>query len=346
MPDKGLLTRLYGRYVEESITRHVGGRLTGPDRPKSIAVGYDEVGLQSDVRLERHPQGYRIVFQQGASPYFVRSKRLDLEAYLFWFHHCPPTVAYMTVNATDGDMPSDACFTPSGVAGRIVPIPDPHFFRDRGFDVWRALGAKADPWTSRSDTLVWRGGGNGFGRLSFDRADERDPTIMQRWRMVMTLFDQPGCDVRLSHFCQAWASWTAVAKQRGYLAEHIAEESWLHRKYAIDIDGFSNTWSNLLVRMLLGCCVIKVASAFGFEQWYYPRMRPFEHFVPVKADLTDLVEKIDWVRSNQREAQRIAEEGRRFAEKLDFQAGLADAVSLITANWSRPTVRGHTSGVP
>ena len=36
---------------------------------------------------------------------------------------------------------------------------------------------------------------------------------------------------------------------------------------------------------------MKVESSHGFEMHYYERLKPFEHYIPVKADLSDLHEQ-------------------------------------------------------
>merc|ERR1719498_1884193 len=40
---------------------------------------------------------------------------------------------------------------------------------------------------------------------------------------------------------------------------------------------------------------------------------PYKHFVPVKSDLSDLKTKIDWLRHNTREAEKISENAQIFA---------------------------------
>ena len=44
------------------------------------------------------------------------------------------------------------------------------------------------------------------------------------------------------------------------------------------------------------------------EFWEY-ELEPFTHYVPVNADLSDLVEKIEWARENDEEARAIAQNG-------------------------------------
>ena len=109
----------------------------------------------------------------------------------------------------------------------------------------------------------------------------------------------------------------------------IAEMNWIGDKYAIDVDGHSNTWSNFLIRLHFGCCVLKVDSQFGYRQWYYDRIGPWEHFVPVRADMADLAEKVAWVRSHDREARDIAMRGQAFARSMTFDGESELAIETI-----------------
>ena len=115
----------------------------------------------------------------------------------------------------------------------------------------------------------------------------------------------------------------------GLMGERIPETDWINDKLALDIDGTTNTWTNLLARMHLGCCVIKVDSQHGFRQWYYDRIRPWEHFVPVRSDMSDLIEKIEWARSHDSEARQIAENGQAFARTMTLESETPYAVAAI-----------------
>jgi Glycosyl transferase family 90 len=105
---------------------------------------------------------------------------------------------------------------------------------------------------------------------------------------------------------------------------------WYGFKFAIDIDGNSNAWSNFLTRLMMGCCVLKVASAAGYRQWYYGDIQPWTHYVPVKADLSDLHEVIGWCRDNPAECRKIAAQGQAFAMDRQFEAEMASARERIS----------------
>jgi Glycosyl transferase family 90 len=117
----------------------------------------------------------------------------------------------------------------------------------------------------------------------------------------------------------------------GILGDYIAPITWCGLKFAIDIDGNTNAWSNFFTRLLMGCCVLKVASAAGYRQWYYGDIEPWIHYVPVKADLSDICERIAWCRSNHAGARRIAAAGQEFATARDFDNEIAAAARRVGA---------------
>ena len=77
--------------------------------------------------------------------------------------------------------------------------------------------------------------------------------------------------------------------------------------------------------------MLKVASQLGYRQWYYDRIKPWEHFVPVQGDMTDLAEKVDWVRNHDREAEEIARRGQSLARSMTLEGETAEAVRIITS---------------
>jgi hypothetical protein len=111
---------------------------------------------------------------------------------------------------------------------------------------------------------------------------------------------------------------------------------WGRYKFAPDVGGRINAWSNLFVRRLLGCCVLKVRSQRGFRQWYYNNLVPWRHYVPVRDDMADLVEKIEWCRSHDGECAEIARAGSAFAHAMSVDGEIAEAASRLEAACGRP----------
>lgn len=301
-----------------------------------VQVRYSAAGGPAwDVVIERRGQGFTLVLDGANKANFGRSMRYMTCPFAYWMSLCPPEVKRICVNASDGEQYSQARFAASVRFPQHIGLPDPHFFQNNGFLADQVAGQAAPGWDDRSDDVVWRGGTNGCGWISLAPEDVDNPAVVQRVRMVQRLKGLKGVDARLVDMPWALTQTRPVARRDGLLGDPLPSPSWLGRKFAIDIDGHTNTWSNLLVRMLHGCCVLKVQSQFGFTQWYYDELRPFEHYVPVAADMSDFAERIDWVRSHDREARAIAERGQALARGLSFASQAQRAAAIIEDNWDR-----------
>jgi hypothetical protein len=102
-------------------------------------------------------------------------------------------------------------------------------------------------------------------------------------------------------------------------------------KYQIDIDGNTNSWPGLFKKLLSASPVLKVASPQDYRQWYYDRLRPWVNHVPVESDMSDLPEKVRWLRSHDSVARRIGQCGRELALSLDWETELQRTVPTIAA---------------
>lgn len=239
----------------------------------------------------------------------------------------------MTVMVGDGQFPGTHRFSPSPFLPQVVAIPDPYLFRFHGYRAADAQYAAAPDWDDREDRLVWRGAPNGVGTFGWDPALLDIPTLMQRNRMVLTCRGSAidaGFVFPQHHPLRGYEG---AARAGGIMADPIPSERWAGMRYALDIDGHSTTWNNFPVRLKQGCCVLKVDSQVGFRQWYYPRLRPWEHYVPVRADLGDLIEVHDWLRTNPARAREIAAAGRAEAARITLEREWAEGARLIAEHW-------------
>jgi hypothetical protein len=53
-----------------------------------------------------------------------------------------------------------------------------------------------------------------------------------------------------------------------------------------------------------------------FEEYFNDWLRPFEHYIPVLPDLSDLLEQLEWAMSHDDEARLIQERGREISQRL------------------------------
>lgn len=66
-------------------------------------------------------------------------------------------------------------------------------------------------------------------------------------------------------------------------------------KYQINIDGTVAAYR--LPYLLAGDSLVLKQDSIYYEH-FYNELRPWEHYIPVRADLSDLLEKIQWAREH------------------------------------------------
>jgi hypothetical protein len=312
------LRELLPHLIKRKLRLTVGERISR--MPRVRFVHSDGIPYTADCIIRREGGGYTFLLPYQST---VRTTGMVVDygsAYLWWLTNCPDAVTEMTVTVSDGNYASRARFAPSSNRDDIVAIPDPYFCNTGGFAGWREKSDVAHcDWAQRSASVVWAGAGTGMGTFDPDLAAACPKRIAQRLRLCLALREVPDAQGRL-YYVEPGDITMEVLRRHGLATGFMPEEDWMFRKFAVDIDGHTNTWSNLLVRFHLGCCVLKVDSQHGYRQWYYDRIRPWEHFIPVRADLSDLAEKIDWARSNDVRSREIAGNGRAFARTLTYEA--------------------------
>jgi hypothetical protein len=84
-------------------------------------------------------------------------------------------------------------------------------------------------------------------------------------------------------------------------------------RYLIDLQGVG--YSGRLKLLLFSKRVVFVQER-PWEEFFYERLVPFEHYIPVSESLEDLDEKLDWARAHQPECDSIASAAQNFALKF------------------------------
>jgi len=91
----------------------------------------------------------------------------------------------------------------------------------------------------------------------------------------------------------------------------MAEQS--NYKYIIHIDGNVNAY-RLLSTMLTGSLILRVTSQY--TSWVDHLLQHMVHYIPVKADLSDLLDVIRWCDRNDDRCKEIAQNGMNFARSV------------------------------
>lgn len=208
-----------------------------------------------------------------------------------------------------------------------ILIPDTDFISTRGYeDIRLYFRDNPVPWEQKKEILFWRGSSTGISSSGLWRDLQR----IKLCELASNAENQALFDVGLSSIVQLNKSAENEIKTLGYLKDHKSIRIIHSFKYLIDVDGNSNAWSSLFLKLLSGSVVLKVESEGEFRQWYYDRLVAWEHFVPVKKDLSDLEEKLYWLRDNDQKAKEIASSSQRMMAGITFESQLSETIELIS----------------
>lgn len=110
-----------------------------------------------------------------------------------------------------------------------------------------------------------------------------------------------------------WSQEEPIQRMLGLVKQpfmSMSEQAQLYR-YVVYLEG-SCGWADRLKYLLPFGFVIFMQKT-ACQEWFAPLLQPWKHYIPVKGDLSDLVEKIGWARDNKEEARRISDNARGFA---------------------------------
>ncbi|XP_055334150.1 LOW QUALITY PROTEIN: protein O-glucosyltransferase 2-like [Paramacrobiotus metropolitanus] len=111
-------------------------------------------------------------------------------------------------------------------------------------------------------------------------------------------------------------------------------------KYQLNLDGTVAAYR--FPYLLAGdSLVFKQESAY-YEHFYHD-LQPWTHYIPVRRDLDDLVEQLQWARSHDEEAQRIAKRGSDYARENLLPVNVFCYYVLLFEKWSSMTVMNSYS---
>lgn len=213
------------------------------------------------------------------------------------------------------------------------------------FRNWQLPKSAPIPWDQRYAKLLWRGQTSG---MSYVLGEEARPVLTgvrqaRRWlKDFLTievveneqLFEElhasyqrllavklcrriDGADVRFIPMYDGDMSAIQMAERHlgsGLSAERIPEPKFLamqqQYKYVLSLPG-SDVPSSVRTDLLSGCVTL-MPKPFWENVWFFGLI-PMVHYIPLRADLSDLEERLEWCRDNDAQCREIAEAARAFA---------------------------------
>lgn len=170
---------------------------------------------------------------------------------------------------------------------------------------------------SRKPIIFWRGSTTGGSPGCHVSEPVTSPEqLMRNYRVAACLaisrMQLIEADCKISNVVQlnggmndsdAWE----VLRCQNVVGEKVGEEAFAAHQMTLDLPGNVAAWGACR-KYLSGCLVLKPPQ--DRELVYTRLLQPWIHYLPLAADLSDLRDRLDWVRNYQSEAACIAWNGR------------------------------------
>ncbi|KAJ7629030.1 glycosyl transferase family 90-domain-containing protein [Roridomyces roridus] len=186
------------------------------------------------------------------------------------------------------------------------------------------------PWADKTPKLYWRGMTS--GGWIYDSNYHAFP----RFRLISIARNHTDLlDVALSAFheslCGEHCDMQKIKAEYGVTDKSAPREELYRYRYAFDVDG--NSFSGRYLGLLRSGSLVFKSTVFTeyFNDW----LRPYEHYIPVLPDLSDLTEKVEWAIKHDAEAHAIQMAGQRFAEIVLSDAQNDCYWALVLLEWGR-----------
>jgi hypothetical protein len=202
-----------------------------------------------------------------------------------------------------------------------ILIPDPSFIRSDSYKSLKQAYASPPIWQQRIPVALWRGDTSG--------KSPADWRALQRLELCRIALHEPLVDAGITSVVQLPEGAAETIAGEGLRRAKIPTE--LHHLYRalISIDGNSCAFE-FFCALLAGAPVLKIASPRRFRQWFYHRLKPWIHFVPVETiDMSDLPEKVKWIMADGTRAAKIGEAGRGLALTMTAESEIGESAQRI-----------------
>lgn len=168
-----------------------------------------------------------------------------------------------------------------------------------------------DNWENRIPKAFWRGRDSNRERLKLIEISHKYPSL---FNVSLTNFfffrdEQEKYGPKSDH-----VSFFSFFDVSGYVLVVLFNSNILltfQYKYQLNLDGTVAAY-RLPYLLAGGSLVFKQESKY--YEHFYNDLIPNVHYIPIKRDLSDLVEKIEWAVDNDLKAKEIATNGQKFAE--------------------------------
>ena len=237
------------------------------------------------------------------------------------------------------------------------------------------IGENSPEWSEKKSEAIWRGaagcsvGCAKRGRLYFPSnhieqctddkkgwdannagrtwgCEESGPALRHQRMQLVNISVLHGKECGLDARITAWNNHENTLRTAGMTAEEfenfkgdrMGEEEQAKFKYLVNVQ--NNGFADRLWR-ILALKVVVLQEMHAFREFFYDMLIPWVHYVPIKTDLSDLCEKIQWAKDNDDKARIIAENAHEFVRNQLSLDNINLYVATLIHRIGELTVQGH-----
>ncbi len=234
--------------------------------------------------------------------------------FIFTLHDVSLTKYSSLLNADYPSGPPGPIFaiTKNKLESGIIIMPDWYALHEFHPDKTKILEGRRlmlSSWESKYPILFFRGGDSGV----FDRMNWRN---CARPKLVALSLQHPDLiDAKFNYFLP-YEDDPSIRNQmvrEGMLGRHVPIEYFPRFRYLMDVDGHSANTPRVALCLYSGSVLFKQTS--NNTLWFFTKLKPYVHFIPVAEDLSDIFTQIEWAKNHDEECKKIALNAFQVAEE-------------------------------
>lgn len=227
------------------------------------------------------------------------------------------------------DLPIFVLAKSTQVRGCIL-IPD--WFALAGYEPDKTLVIRGNdkyPWEKKTNLLFFRGGDSGVDSTVNFAAWKKSvrPQLVALSNQYPQLIDAKFAKT-LHH-----KQFLEQAKQEGFIGKFVPMDEYVKYKYLIDVDGNCASAPRLGLILHSNCVLLKTVT--HSVQWFYRALHAWEHYIPLKPDLSDLLSQLEWAKKHPKEAKQISKNGRSLAKHVLSQKSVYTYVYKLLVEYAK-----------
>lgn len=180
-------------------------------------------------------------------------------------------------------------------------------------DMLSVQGNNHKPWHEKASQVFWRGRDSNRDRLTLIDISRQHPDLF---------------NASLTNFF----FFKSEEAQYGPKQKHVSFFEFFDYKYQLNLDGTVAAYR--FPYLLAGGSLVFKQDSKYYEH-FYSSLTPWEHYIPVKRDLSDLVDRVRWAQQNEEQVLRIVRDARSFVRKHLMPGDVVCYHAVLFNEWSK-----------